>query len=133
MADAKGVIQAFAASRKWRQPVALLDGVQAVTPAGQYLVWVGLVADIPHQPIVRGVVDIVQCNSQFHRAQAGGEVSAAGADGVDQELAQLVGERGQVSLIQGAQVCRGFYGTQQRAGRGARWHGEPQVYTLHTP
>ena len=31
---------------------------------------VGLVADIPHQPIIRGVEDVVQRNRQFHRSKA---------------------------------------------------------------
>ena len=89
MADAEGVVFALGAQREGRQAAVLLDGVQLFAPAREYLVRVGLVADIPDQAVVRGVVDVVQRNGQFDRAEAGGEVAAAGADGLDQELAQL--------------------------------------------
>ena len=98
MADAEGVVGAFAAGRKGRQAVALLDGVQPVAPAGQHLVRVGLVADVPDQAVLGGVEDIVQCDGQLDRAQPGGEMAAAGADGLDQELPQFRGQRRQVSL-----------------------------------
>ena len=125
MADTERVVGAFAARREWRQAAALLDRMQPLTPAGQYLVRVGLVADVPDQAVVRGVVDIMQRNSQLHRAQSGREMSAAGTDGLNQEFPQLRRERGQVSLGYSAQVRRGFYGTQQRVGRGALSHGDP--------
>ena len=99
MADAERVVGTFAAGRKRRQAVALLDGVQPIAPTGQHLVRIGLVADIPHQAIVRSVEYIVQCNSEFHGAQAGGEMAAAGTDGVNQEFAQFGCERRQVSLV----------------------------------
>ncbi|MOA69541.1 hypothetical protein D3C78_1977960 [compost metagenome] len=47
---------------------------------------------VPHQPVVRGVVDVVQGDGQFHHTQAGTEVAAGLADGVEQVLAQFVGQ-----------------------------------------
>ena len=53
VADAEGVVLALAAVRERRQPVLELDGAQAVAAAGEHLVRVGLVADVPDQPVVR--------------------------------------------------------------------------------
>ena len=75
---------------KGARPSVLLDGVQLLAPAGEHLVRIGLVAHVPHQAVVRRVEDIMQGDGQLDRAQAGGEMAAAGADGLDQELAQLV-------------------------------------------
>ena len=45
--------------------------------------------DVPHQPIFRRVIHVVQGNREFHRAQACGEVTTFLADGLDEEVAQL--------------------------------------------
>ena len=51
---AEGVVFAFVALGETREPAALAQGADAVPPAGQDLVGIGLMADIPDQPI-RGV------------------------------------------------------------------------------
>ena len=66
--------------------------LQPLAPAGQHLVRIGLVADVPDQPVVRRVEDIVQRDGEFDRAEAGGEMTAHLADRVDQVLAQLARE-----------------------------------------
>ena len=73
--------------REGRQAAVLLDGVQPIAPPGQHLVRIGLMAHVPHQRSSRRVEDVVQRDGQLHGAQAGGEVAAAGADGLDQEFA----------------------------------------------
>ena len=80
VADAEGVVLAFRAGREGREAARLLDRVQAVAPPGQHLVRIGLVADVPDQPVVRRVEDIMQGDGQLDRAQAGGEMAAARAD-----------------------------------------------------
>ena len=96
VADAEGVVLALGAGRKGCQAARLLDGVQPVAPTGQHLVRIGLVSHVPHQPVLGRVEDIVQRDSQLHRAQAGGEVAATGTDGLNQELAQLLRQRRQI-------------------------------------
>ena len=53
---------------------------------------IALVADVPHQPVVRRVEHVVERGRQFHHAQAGAEMAAGGADGGDHFLAQFVRE-----------------------------------------
>ena len=75
------------ARRERREAVLLLDGAQLVAPAGQHLVRIGLVADVPHEPVVRRVEDIVQRDRELDGAEAGGEVAAAScATRLDQVL-----------------------------------------------
>ena len=51
---------------------------------------VALVAHIPHQPVVGGVVQIVKGYGQLHHAQAGAEVAATLAHCVEQVFTQFV-------------------------------------------
>ena len=88
----------------------------AFAPAGQNLVRVGLVADIPHQPVARGVEHVVQRDGQLDRAEVGGQMAAGLGDRLDQERAQFVGQLGQLlrpgaqrparGIEQGSEWCR---------------------------
>ena len=60
-----------------------------VAPAGQDLVRIGLVADVPDQPVVRRVEDVVQGHGELDHAQAGAEMPAGHRDRVDRLLPQL--------------------------------------------
>ena len=133
MADAEGVVFAFGARRERREAAALLDGVEPVAPAGQHLVRIGLVADVPHQAVVRRVEDVVQRDGELDRAEARGEMSAARGDAADQVFAQLGADfaepvfglaRRSAGEIQRAQQREGFRGQwtlrakfTRRAGR----------------
>ena len=56
------------------QPVGLANLADTVPAAGQNLVRIRLMADIPDQPVGWRVVDVVQCHSQLNDTQAGAEV-----------------------------------------------------------
>ena len=80
------------------QPAFLAQRADAVAAAGQDLVRIGLVADIPDQPVVRRVEDIVEGDRQFDHAEAGAEMAAGVRDGVDQFGAQFGGQLRQVAF-----------------------------------
>ena len=104
MTDAERVVFAFAAGRERRQAILLLDRMQLIAAAGEHLVRIRLMADIPHQAVVRRVEDIMQGDREFDRAEPGGEVAAHLADGVDEVLTQLRGDLSQLAGWQLAQV-----------------------------
>ncbi len=118
MADAERVVLAFLALGERCHAVLLLDRVDGVAAAGQDLVRVGLVADVPHQLVDRGVVEVVQGDGEFDHAQPGGEVAAAPAHGFDQVVAQLAGDRGQFGFLERAQIVRGLDARQARIADG---------------
>ncbi len=99
------------------QPAALTQGADAVAPAGQNLVRVGLVADVPDQPVARRVEHIVQRHRQLDDAESGAEVAAGHRHRADRFGAQLVGELAQLADRQGAQIGRGANAIEQRRFR----------------
>ena len=94
---AEGVVLAFVAARKAADAAELAQRAHAVAPAGEDLVRIGLVADVPDQAVVRRVEHVVQRDRQLHRAEVARQVAAGLADRLQHELAQLGGERGSSS------------------------------------
>ena len=78
----------------------------AVAAAGEDLVRVALVADVPDQAVVGGVVQVVQGHGQLDHAQARAEMTARAGHRLDQVVAQLVGDGLQLVLRQFAQLRR---------------------------
>ncbi len=98
MADAEAVVVALAALGEAGEAVFLAQGGHAIAPPGQDLVRVGLVADVPDQPVGGGVEDVVQTDRQLDHAEPGREMTAGLRDGVDEIAPQLVDDRRQQML-----------------------------------
>ena len=94
------VVVTFGALGEARQAAALSQRAAAVAPAGDDLVWIGLMADVPYQPVVRGIEDIVKADGQFDDAEPGAEMAAGHGHGVDQILAEFLSELRQIGLGQ---------------------------------
>jgi hypothetical protein len=92
----------------------LTQRADAVAPAGEDLVRIGLVADVPDQPVGRGVEHVMDRDGQLDHAEARSEVPAGRADRVDHLGAQLVGELAQVPALEPAQVLGGVDGVEKR-------------------
>ena len=97
-----------------RQAAALAQGADAVAPAGEDLVRIGLVADVPDQTVARRVEHVVQRDRQLDDAEPGAEMAAGDRDGVDRLLAQLVGELAQLGVFEAAQLVRCANAVEQR-------------------
>ena len=106
MPYAKRVVFGFAALGEARQTTVAAHGVHLVFAAGEDFVRIALVSDIPHQLVFGRVVNVVQRNRQFDRAQIAGEMSAGLPDRFQQKLSQLGGDLGQLFFIQAAQILR---------------------------
>ncbi len=70
MRRAERVVFALGALGEAGQAAALAQRADAVAPAGQDLVRIGLVADVPDQPVARRVEDVVQRDGQLDDAEA---------------------------------------------------------------
>ncbi|MPN43031.1 hypothetical protein SDC9_190590 [bioreactor metagenome] len=106
MCSTEGVVFAFATSRKAGNAAPMAQSAHRLATAGQYLVAVGLMTDVPDDAIFRRVKDVVQRDRQFDRAQIRRQMPAGLRDGLDQEGAKLIGDDCQFAAIQGAQVGR---------------------------
>ena len=66
---------------------------------------VGLVADVPHDAVVRRVEDAVQGEGEFDRTEVRRQVAARFRDRFDQEGTQLGSECIEITTVERAQVC----------------------------
>ena len=76
MRRTKGIVLALAALGEAVEAIPLANRPDAMTPAGENLVGIGLMADIPDQPVAWRVEDIVQCNRQFDDPEATAEMAS---------------------------------------------------------
>ena len=111
---AERVVFALAAAREARQAAFLAQRADAAAPAGDDLVRIGLVADVPDQPVLRRVEHVVQRHRELDHAQPGAEMAAGDRDGGDRLLAQLVGELAQLVGLQPTDVGRNVDGVEKR-------------------
>ena len=125
---AEGVVFAFVAARETADAVQLAQRVHAVAPAGEDFVGVGLVAHIPDQPVFGCVEHVVQRHGELHRAQIGAEVTTGARHALQQETAQLVGQRRQLLAREAAQIGGRVDGGKQGthvAVSGVQWVRRP--------
>ena len=106
MAGTEVVETAFAALQITRHAVLLAQGVEVVVAAGDQLVGIGLVAHIPHHPVVVEVEGLVEGQGEFHHPQAGAEVATAGAHHLQVAFADLAGDALQLGGAQAVQLIR---------------------------
>ena len=87
---AERVVGALRPAGEAGEPAGLAQGADAGAAAGQDLVRVGLVADVPDQPVPGRVEHVVQRHRELDHAQPGAEVPARGRDRVHHLPPQLV-------------------------------------------
>ena len=76
MRGAERVILALGPFGETREASALAQRADAVPAAGEDLVRIGLVADVPDQPIARGVEDAMQGDRELDDAEPRAQVAA---------------------------------------------------------
>ena len=105
MRRAERVVFALGALGEAGEPARLAQRADAVAPAGQDLVRIGLVADVPDQPVARRVEDVVERDRQLDHAEAGAEMAAGDRDRGDR-LAGAVRRRAGGGRIPGSRRSR---------------------------
>ena len=114
MGRAERIIGALAALGEAGEPAALAQGADPVAAAGEDLVRIALMPDVPDQPVVGRVEDIVDGDGQLDDAEPGAEMPAGRTHGRDRLRAQLVGELAKLLRIELAQVLGRIDGIEQR-------------------
>ena len=131
MRGAERVVFAFGALGETGQAAALAQRANAVAPAGENFVRIGLVADVPDQPVGRRVEHGMQRDGQFHHAEPGAEMAAGLSDRVDGLVAQLVGQLLELLRRQVLQIAR-YVDAIEQGGLGSL--GQKQLqYRLFGP
>ncbi len=130
MSRAEGIVFALGALGEAAEATALAQRADAVTPSGEDLVRIALVADVPHQLVGRRVEDVVDRSGQFDHAEAGTEVPAGLPHRVDHLGAQFVGQLAELILLELAEIVGCIDRVEQRR-LGATSHGDA-LYTRPT-
>jgi hypothetical protein len=88
--------------------------VHLLHAAGEDLVRVGLVADVPHEAVARRVEHVVQGDGQLHDAEPGTEMAAGLAHAEQQILPQFIGEVQELGFVEGRHVPSAINGVEER-------------------
>ena len=96
------------------EAVVLADRRQPVAAAGEDLVRVGLVADVPEDLVARRVEQAVQGDGELAGAEVGAEVAADLADRVDDVGAHLLRDLLQLLVVEAVQVGGAVDPVEQR-------------------
>ncbi len=118
VAGAHDVVLGLLDRAEGREALVLADRGQLVAAAGEDLVRVGLVADVPEDLVARRVEQRVQRDRQLARAEVRAEVTADLADGVDQPRAHFLRQHRELLLGEAMQVLGSVDPVEQpRRGR----------------
>ena len=98
------------------EALVLADRVEPVAAAGEDLVRVGLVADVPEDLVARRIEQAVQDRRQLAGPEVGAEVAADLADRVDDQLADLLRDLGQLLVASPRQIGRAVDRVEQAHG-----------------
>ena len=104
MGGAERIVFALGALGEAGKAAALAQGADAVAPAGQDFVRIGLMADVPDDAVARRVEDVMQRHRQLDDAEPGAQMAAGHRNRADRLGAQLIGERAKIALGHGAQI-----------------------------
>ncbi len=92
MGRSERVELAFHAAREAGQAPRLAERANSAPPPRQDLVRIGLVADVPDQPVAWRVEQIMQSDGQLDDAESSAQMAAGDRDRIDQLLPELGGE-----------------------------------------
>ena len=120
MGRAERIIFAFAALGETGKPAALAQGAHARAAAGEDLVGIGLVADVPDDAVVGRLEHVMQRRGQLDHAQPGAEMTAGHRNDVDQVGAQFVGELAQLATCP---ACAGLRADRPGPAAGSWYWG----------
>src|SRR5258706_9761611 len=106
MRGTEGVVFALAALGEPGKAAALTHRTHASAAAGQDLVRIGLVADIPDDLVLRRIEDAVQGDGELDDAEPGAEMATGDRNRVDKLVAQFIGGLPKLALFQASQFVR---------------------------
>lgn len=108
MSRFKGVILTFFELGKTTQPFVLSQGMKLFLSAGEQFMGIGLMANVPHQFILRGVKNVVQGQGQFHHTKARCQVATGFRGRPDDGLSQITANLVEVLDGKRTKVSRGM-------------------------
>jgi hypothetical protein len=107
------VVLGLADRAERRETLVAADRRELVAAAGEDLVGIGLVTDVPEDLVARGVKQRVQRDGQLAGPEVRAEVAADLADRLDDVLADLLGDARELVLAKAVQVLGALDAVEQ--------------------
>ena len=104
VAAVEDVVLRFGAAREATDAVELAQGPEPLEAARQQLVRVGLVAGVPDDPVARRFEQAVERDRDLDHAERRSEMAACPGDGLDDGLADLDRQLGELELVEAPEV-----------------------------
>ena len=104
MARTKGIERGFAALGKSGQTVLLAQRFNPVAATGQYLVWIGLMTNVPDHPVMRCIENVMQRHCKFYNTKSGTKMTAGFRDRANSGIAQLACQALQIPFGKTSQI-----------------------------
>src|SRR5262245_35374352 len=117
MRRAESVVFALGTLGESGQAAAGAQGTDAITPARQNFVRVGLVTNVPNQLVIGCVKNVVKGDRKFDHAETRAEMTAGDSDSVDRFRAQFIGNLLKVPRIDTAKISGALDGVEDRWSR----------------
>src|SRR5271166_2378490 len=133
MSRPERVVFALRALGESGETAALTESSDPVAPSGQDLVRIGLMADVPDDPVRRRIEHIVQRHSQLDYAEAGAQMPARHRHCADGLGAQFIGDLREVALVQLPQIRGRIDLIQQRRERFRHFIPKDAAYLPRCP
>ena len=89
MANTESIVGTFSPFGETGQTIPLPQAWHPIPATGKHFMRIALVADIPHQPVIRGIKHTVQGEGQLYRTESGGKVATCLADRVNEILTEF--------------------------------------------
>ena len=104
MRGAKRIVFTLGAFGEPRQAAAPPQGPDTVAPAGENLMRIGLVANVPNQTVARCIENIMKGYRKLDHAKPGTEMAARHRDRIDRLDTQFGCDLGEIGLLQPPQI-----------------------------
>jgi hypothetical protein len=126
------IVNRLGSRRVARQAVPLPQRVEAVSPAGQELVHIGLVPGVEHDHVVGRLEDPVQCEGDLDHPQVRTQMPTGARHRFDQKLSELGRECRQLRRREASQILgAGDLGHQRPNRRNRTVYGTGQPFQSH--
>jgi hypothetical protein len=117
MRGAEGVVARLAAAGKPGDAIQHAQPRHRFAPAGEDLVRIGLVADVPDDAVLGRIKDVVQRDRQLDRAEVGRQVAAGLGHRLKHEGAQLRRQLAELLALERTQLRRIVDRPEKRVAR----------------
>ncbi len=104
----KGIVFAFTDFGETADTLVLPQGMEILASTGNHFVGISLMPDIPDQPVMRCIKDVMKGEGQLDDTKTWSEVAAGSGDTVNEGHPYFMSQFLQLRYRQSSYICRGI-------------------------